>query len=70
MCGDWRGFLGRGLVSSVRYCNGEMEVCHHMLDLLMGLLDLVGYLLVGVGKVSHRLCLVGRGLAVGGGSGG
>ena len=70
MCGDWRGFLGHGLVSSGRRCNREMEVCHHLLYLLLGLLELVGELLVGAGKVCHRLSLVGRGLAVGGGSGG
>ena len=47
-----------------------MEVCHHLLDLLMGLLELVGELLVGAGEVCHRLSLVGRDLAVGGSSGG
>ena len=47
-----------------------MDVCHHLLDLFLGLLELVGELLVGAGKVCHRLSLVGRGLAVGGGSGG
>ena len=68
MCGEWRGFLGRGLVSSGRRCNREMEVCHHLLDMLLGLLELVGELLVGAGKVFHRLRLVGHGLAVSGGS--
>ena len=37
---------------------------------MLGLLKLVGKLLVGAGKVCHRLSLVGCGLAVGGGSGG
>ena len=68
MCGDWRGFLGQGLVTSGRRCTGEMEVFHHLLDLLLGLLDLVGELLVDAGKVFHRFGLVGHGLAVGGGS--
>ena len=70
MCGDWRGFLGRGLVNSGRRCNGEMEVCHNLLDLFLGLLDLVSELLVGAGKVCHRLSLVGHGLSVGGDSSG
>ena len=39
------------------------------MDLLLGLLELVGELLVGSGKVCHHLSLVGRSLAVGGGSG-
>ena len=70
MCGNWRGFLGWGLVySSWRY-TGEMEVCHHLLDLSLGLLELFGELLVCAGKLCHRLSLVGRGLAVSGGSGG
>ena len=47
-----------------------MKVCHHLLDLLLGLLELVGELLVGDCKVCHRLSLVSRGLAVCGGSGG
>ena len=46
MCGDWRGFLG--LVTYGRRCNGETEVCHHLLNLLLGLLELVGELLVCV----------------------
>ena len=70
MCGDWRGFLGRGLVTSCWRCTREMEVCHNLLDLLLGLLDLVGELLVGIGKVCHRLSLVGCGLAAGGICGG
>ena len=70
MCGDWRGFLGRGLVTYVRRCTGEMEVFHHLLNLLLGLLELVGELLVCASQVCHSLRLVGRGLAVGGGSGG
>ena len=70
MCGEWRGFLGRVLVTSGRLYNRDMEICHHLLDLLLGLLELVGQLMVGAGKVCHRLSLVGRGLAVGGGSGG
>ena len=45
-----------------------MEVCHHLLDLFMGLLELVGELLVGAGKVCHHLSLDGPGLAFGGGS--
>ena len=47
-----------------------MEVFHNMLDLLLVLLELFGELLVRTGKVCHRLSLVGRGLAVGGNSGG
>ena len=39
-----------------------------MLNILLSLLDLVGELLVGAGKVFHRLRLVGHGLAVSGGS--
>ena len=70
MCGYWCGFLGRGLVTSGRRCNREMEVFHNMLDLLLVLLELFGELLVRTGKVCHRLSLVGRGLAVGGNSGG
>ena len=70
MCGDWRRFLGQGLITSGRCCNGEIEVFCHLLNLFLGLLELVGELLVGAGKVFHRLSLVGRGLAVGGGSGG
>ena len=70
MCGDWHGFLVRGLVTSVWHCTGEMEVCHHLLGLFLGLLELVGELLIVSGKVCRRLSLVGRGLAVGGGSGG
>ena len=69
-CGQWHGGLGRGLVSSGRHCSGEMKVCHHLLYLLVGLLELVGELLVGDSKVCHRLSLVSRGLEVGGGSGG
>ena len=46
-----------------------MKVCHHLRDLLLGLLKLVGKLLVGSGKVFHRLSLVIRGFSVGGGSG-
>ena len=41
-----------------------------MLNLLLGLLELVGELLVCASQVCHRFRLVGRGLAVGGGSGG
>ena len=44
MCDDWRGFLGQGLVTSGWRCNREMEVCHY-------LLELVGELLVGAGKI-------------------
>ena len=46
-----------------------MKFCHHLRDLLLGLLKLVGKLLVGAGKVFHRLSLVIRGLSVGSGSG-
>ena len=69
MCGDWCVFLGREMVPTDRRYTREMEVCHHLLDLLLGLLELVGELLVGYAKVFHLLSLVGRGLAVGGGSG-
>ena len=44
--------FGVGLVSSGKRCYGEMEVYHHLLDLLLGSLELVGELLVGAGKVS------------------
>ena len=47
-----------------------MEVFHHLLNLLLGLLELVGKLLICASQVYHRLRWVGRGLAVGGGSGG
>ena len=70
MCGDCHGVLEPGLVTSGRRCNGVMEVCHNLLDMLMGLLELIGELLVGTLKFCHRLNLVGRGLAVGGGGGG
>ena len=70
MCGDCRGFLGRGLVTPGRRCTGEMEVCHHLLNLLLGLLELVGELLICASQVCHRFRLVDRCLAVGGGSGG
>ena len=43
---------------------------HYLLNLFLGLLDLVGKLLVWARQVCHRFCLVGRGLEVGGGSGG
>ena len=69
MCGDWRGFLGRGLVTSGRCCAGEMESFHHFLNFLLGLLELVGELLVCASQVCHRFRLVGCFLAVGGGSG-
>ena len=69
MCDDWRGFWGKGLVSSGRRCNGEMKVCYHLLDLLLGLLKMVGKLLVGSGKVFHRLSLVICRFSVDGGSG-
>ena len=64
MCGKWRGFLGRGLVTSGRRCNGEMEVYHHLLNMLLGLLELVDELLACASRVCHRFRLVGRGLAV------
>ena len=67
MCDDWSKFLGWGMVTSGWCCTGEMQVCHNLLDFLLGLLELVGELLVGAGKVFHHLSLVGRGLAVGGG---
>ena len=70
MCRDWRGFLGRGLVYSGRRCSVEMEVCHHLLDLFLSLLELVGDLLVGDSKVFHRLSFVGPGLSGVGSSGG
>ena len=70
MCGDWRRFLGCGRVPTGRRCTREMEVCHHLLDLLLGLLKLVGDLLVVAGEVFHLLSLIGRGLAVSNGSGG
>ena len=70
MCGDWRGFLGQGLVTSGRRCNRKMEVFHHLLNLLLVLLELVRELLVCASQVCHRFFLVCRGLAVGGGSGG
>ena len=69
MCGDWRGLLGRDLVTSGRRCTGEMEIFHHFLYLLLGLLDLVGKLLVCASQVCHRFCLVGCCLEVGDGSG-
>ena len=69
MCGDWRGFLRKGLVTSGRRCPGDMEVCHHLLNLFLGLLELVGELLVFSSQVCYFLCLVGRRLEVGGGSG-
>ena len=47
-----------------------MEVFHHLLNLLLGLLELVDELLVCAGQVCYRFHLVGRGLEVGGGSGG
>ena len=47
-----------------------MEDFHHILTLLLGLLELVGELLVCASQVCHRFRLVGRGLAFGGGSGG
>ena len=47
-----------------------MEDFHNLLNLLLGLLDLVGELLVCASQVCHRFRLVGRGLAVGGSSGG
>ena len=40
------------------------------MNLLLGLLELVGELLVCTSQVCYRFLLVGRGLAVGGGSGG
>ena len=64
------GVWGGGLLSSGRRCNREMKVCYHLMNLLLGLLELVGELLVGAVKVCHRLSLFSRGLAVGGGSGG
>ena len=70
MCGDWRGFLGRGSVTSGRRCTGEMDFFHHLLNLLLDLLELVGKMLVWASQVFQRFCLVGRGLEVGGGSGG
>ena len=70
MCGDWRGFLGRVLVTSGRHCDREMEVCHHLLDMFLGLLELVGKLMVGTVKVCHHLSLVVRGSAVAGVIGG
>ena len=51
MCGAWSEFWGMGLVSSGSRCNGERKVCHRLLDLVLGLLELVGELLVGDGKV-------------------
>ena len=51
MCDDWRGFLGRGLVTSGRRCTVEMEVCHHLLNLLLGLLELVGELMLCASQV-------------------
>ena len=66
MYGDWHEFLGRGLVTSGRRCTGGMEVCRHLLNLLLGLLELVGKLLVCASQVCHRFRLVGRGLVVGG----
>ena len=69
MCGEWRGFLVRGLVTSGRRCTGEMEVCHNLLNLLLGLLELMGKLLVFSSQVCHHFRLVGCCLAVGGGSG-
>ena len=69
MCVDWCGFWGKGLVSSGRRCNGERKVFYNLLDLLLGLLELVGELLVGASNFFNRISLVGRGLAVGGGSG-
>ena len=70
MCGNWHGVLGWGLVTSDRRCTGEMEVFHHLLNLVLGLLELVGELLVCASQVCHRFRLVGRRLAVDGGSGG
>ena len=70
MCGDWRGFWGCGRVPTGRRCTREMEVCHHLLYLFLGLLELVGKLLIGVSEVFHLLSLIGRGLAVRDGSGG
>ena len=58
-----------GAVSSGRRCTRDMKFCHHLRDMLLGLLKLVGKLLVGAGKVFHRLSLVIRGLSVGSGSG-
>ena len=69
MYGNWRGFLGRRLVTSDRRCTGEMEIFHHFLNLLLGLLELVGKFQVCARQVCHRFCLVGCCLAVGGGSG-
>ena len=59
MCSDWCGFLGRGLVTSVRSCPREMEVCHHLFNLMLGLLELVGKLLICASQVCHHLHLVG-----------
>ena len=69
MCGDWRGFLGQGLVTSGRCCTGEMDIFHHFLNLLLGLLELVGDLLVCASQVCRRFRLVVFYLGVGGGSG-
>ena len=69
MCCDWRRFLGRGLVTSGRRCTGEMEIFHNFLNLLLGLLELVGELLICASQVCHRFRLVGCYLAVVGGSG-
>ena len=47
-----------------------MKVCHHLLDLLLGLFEMVSELLVVNSKVCHSLSLVSRCLVVGGGRGG
>ena len=47
-----------------------MDVFHHLLNMLLGLLELVGKLLVCASQVCHRFRLVGRSLEFGGGSGG
>ena len=47
-----------------------MEVFHNLLNLLLGLLELLVELLVCASHIFHRFRLVGRGLAVSGGSGG
>ena len=61
--------FGAGLVTSGRQCTGEIEVFHHFLNFMLGLLELVGELLVCACQVCHRFRLVGYFLAVGCGSG-
>ena len=65
--GDWCG-EGRGCaVASAWNCCGVVQICHHLLELLLGLLKLLGKILVRYRQVCDHLRLVCRCLTICGG---